>query len=114
MVIAKRMRQLALAAVGVALFAALVGALTACGAFGAAHDASLGDDATGSAEIIHMPDGFRNAARKCDGPNMVYSLSYGKNDNYSSTSVSGALSVAPNDPRCVKAVASPSPSGSPN
>jgi len=45
------------------------------------------------ATIVNMPDGFNNVARKCDGPNMVYTP-YHNNAPY------GAVAVAPNDPRC--------------
>ena len=47
------------------------------------------------AEIIEMPDGFSNLAHKCDGPNMVY-VTYHGDGSYA------AVSVVPNDKRCLK------------
>lgn len=41
---------------------------------------------------ISFPDGFGNVARKCDGPNMVYSSRV--------TGEGRSITVAPNDPRC--------------
>ena len=45
------------------------------------------------AEVIAMPDGFGNAATKCEGPNRIYTL-------YHNDSSYGGIAVAPNDPRC--------------
>lgn len=56
-------------------------------------DAPRGETNDAPADLITMPDGFSNIARKCDGPNMVYVI-------YHADSPYGALSVAPNDPRC--------------
>lgn len=50
---------------------------------------------TGPATVIEFPHGFRNVAYKCDGPNMVYSLSAAIDDT-----LPGGLAVVPNDPRC--------------
>lgn len=72
--------------------------VTACGGAdkGDAKVEPGGVNTTG-ARVIQMPDGFRNAAAKCDGPNMVYSASRGDNTD---TSVAGSIAVVPNDPRC--------------
>lgn len=51
---------------------------------------------SGPAQIISMPDGFNNAASKCDGPNRIYTLYHG-DSSY------GAMAVVPNDPRCAGA-----------
>jgi len=74
---------------------ALLVLLTACGE--ATRDADVGDRVRGSADIIEMPDGFRNVASKCDGPNRVYSASRGNSE------IAGAIAVVANDPRCTKA-----------
>lgn len=60
-------------------------------------DAPIATRNTGSAEVLNFPDGFRNVAHKCDGPNMVYSASAGDDTK------SGSISVVPNDPRCTGA-----------
>ena len=52
-----------------------------------------GDADTSAAKQFQMPDGFSNFARKCDGPNMVYTLYHG-------ASAYGGIAVVPNDPRC--------------
>jgi hypothetical protein len=49
----------------------------------------------GPADVIEFPDGYRNVASKCDGPNRVYSGS-----SASSDSLPAAVAVVPNDPRC--------------
>lgn len=59
-----------------------------------------GDRNTGPATIINMPDGFRNVAFKCDGSNMVYVTSRGKNEGFNAEI--SAIAVVPNDPRCAK------------
>lgn len=75
------------------LIAVVLGAsLVACGAHG---DAPAGDVNHAPADVIEFPDGFRNVAHKCDGPNMVYSVSAGASD-----SLSGGVFVVANDPRC--------------
>lgn len=51
---------------------------------------------SGPAQIIAMPDGFNNAASKCDGPNRVYTLYHG-DSSY------GSMAVVANDPRCTGA-----------
>ena len=45
------------------------------------------------AEVIEMPDGFRNLATKCDHSNRLYVAFHG-DDN------SAALYVVPHDPTC--------------
>ncbi|TQE33143.1 hypothetical protein [Streptomyces ipomoeae] len=45
------------------------------------------------ADLIRMPDGFSNAASKCDGPNRIYVLYHGDNSY-------GSIAVVANDPRC--------------
>jgi len=45
------------------------------------------------ADLIRMPDGFSNAATKCDHGNRLYSVYHGD-------SAYGAISVVPNDPTC--------------
>ena len=47
------------------------------------------------ADLIRFPDGFSNAASKCDGPNRIYVAYHGD-------SAYGAIAVVPNDPRCTK------------
>lgn len=47
------------------------------------------------ADVVEFPDGFRNVASKCDGPNRVYSGSAGSDD-----AKPAAVAVVPNDPRC--------------
>lgn len=58
-------------------------------------DADAGKTDNAPADVLQFPDGFRNVAHKCDGPNMVYSLSSGVSDT-----LNGAVAIAPNDPRC--------------
>lgn len=45
------------------------------------------------ATVGNMPDGFSNFARKCDGPDMVYTI-------FHNDSPYGAIAVVANDPRC--------------
>lgn len=54
-----------------------------------------GHDNGSPADLIRMPDGFSNAASKCDGPNRVYVVYHGDNTY-------GSIAVVPNDPRCTK------------
>jgi len=56
-----------------------------------------GNVSHGPADVIEFPDGFRNVAHKCDGPNMVYSGS-----SASSDSLPASVSVVKDDPRCLK------------
>lgn len=60
-------------------------------------DSKAGDVDHAPADVIQFPDGFRNVAHKCDGPNMVYSVSAGIDDT-----LPGGISVVQNDPRCAK------------
>lgn len=50
----------------------------------------------GPATVGNMPDGFSNWARKCDGPDMVYTLYHGDG-------AYGAIAVVAGDPRCTGA-----------
>lgn len=52
-----------------------------------------GTDNGAPADLIRMPDGFSNAASKCDGPNRVYVLYHGDQPY-------GSIAVVANDPRC--------------
>jgi len=45
------------------------------------------------ATVGNMPDGFSNWSRKCDGPDMVYTI-------YHNDSPYGGIAVVANDPRC--------------
>lgn len=58
-------------------------------------DAPAGDVNHAPADVLQFPDGFRNVAHKCDGPNMVYSVSAGQSDT-----LPGGVFVVANDPRC--------------
>lgn len=60
-------------------------------------DADSGKVDHAPADVIQFPDGFRNVAHKCDGPNMVYVSSAGAADTLPS-----AVYVVANDPRCAK------------
>jgi hypothetical protein len=60
-------------------------------------DSGSGDVNHAPADIIEFPDGFRNVAHKCDGANMVYSVSAGVDDT-----LSGSIAVVANDPRCAR------------
>lgn len=51
------------------------------------------------AEVIRFPADFRDVARTCDGPNMVYSAAGWPGGG---TAVAGSVAVIPNDPRCAK------------
>lgn len=58
------------------------------------HDADRSKNVNNDpADVIEMPDGFSNAATKCDHGNRVYVL-FKSDANY------GAISVVPNDPTC--------------
>lgn len=65
------------AAIGGVILA--LGVLATCGSSGHG-DAAVepGGVDNAPAQIVQMPEGFRNVARKCDGPNMVYSGSRGQ------------------------------------
>jgi hypothetical protein len=52
-----------------------------------------GQDNNAPAGVISFPDGFSNWARKCDGPNMIYSAYHGDK-------AYAAGYVVANDPRC--------------
>lgn len=75
--------------------------LTAAFVFGSAMSCETHGDADSDkvdnapADIIQFPDGFRNVAHKCDGPNMVYSGSSGVDSSFPA-----AVAVVSNDPRC--------------
>jgi hypothetical protein len=78
-----------------AAFAAAALLLTGCGgkALEPFKDAKVNGRNDAPATIGTAPDGFGNWARKCDGPNMVYTL-------FHSDSPYGGIQVVPNDPRC--------------
>jgi hypothetical protein len=76
--------------------AGLAVTLTACGDTHSSSDVEPGGVDTAPAQVIQFPDGFRNVAKKCDGPNMVYSASRGE----TSDKVGGSVFVVANDPRC--------------
>lgn len=57
------------------------------------NDAPVSGNNDDPAYTISFPDGFGNVARKCDGPNMVYSSFIGDGRS---------IAVVANDPRCVK------------
>lgn len=61
--------------------------------------------------VLRMPDGFRNVAYGCHGPNLVYVTS--RSDDGSA--ISSSVAVSPNDPYCTGAGPAPSttPTGSP-
>lgn len=71
---------------GVALFGSSCAAITE-----EFNDAPVSGNNDEPALRISFPDGFGNVARKCDGPNMVYSA---MNSNGRS------VAVVANDPRC--------------
>jgi len=52
-----------------------------------------GNDNGAPADLIRFPDGFSNAASKCDGPNRVY-VAYHGDSGYA------AITVVPADPTC--------------
>lgn len=80
----------------IGLTAAAIMALAACG--NSTHQSSdYGNVNHAPANVVQFPDGFRNIAYKCDGPNMVYSVSSANSD-----SLSGGVAIAANDPRCAK------------
>lgn len=86
----------ALAAAG-CLVAAL--ALASCGVGGKVsepfQDAPRGATNSSPADVIEMPDGFSNAATKCDHGNRLYVI-------FKADSPYGALAVVPKDSTCPK------------
>lgn len=56
-------------------------------------DAPRNGTNNGPAKVITMPDGFGNAAFKCNGKDGVYTLYHGN-------SVYGSIAVVPNDSQC--------------
>lgn len=81
-----------------ALLAALaLGAtLTACGKYTEQfNDADRAATNADPADVIAFPDGFSNAATKCDHGNRVYVL-------FHEDSPYGGIAVVPNDPTCSK------------
>lgn len=82
----------ALAAIGAFL---LTGA-AACDEYSA--DAPMGPaDNTAPAQRVMMPDGFSNAATKCDHGNRVYTLFHGSGAGMAPY---GAIAVVAADPTC--------------
>lgn len=80
--------------IAVAALAAVVG-LSGCDWGNHTSNNASRKEPTGPARVIEYPYGFRNVAAKCDGHNMVYSLSAAVDD-----SLPGGVAVVPNDPRC--------------
>lgn len=71
-----------------------LGGVTACGA---GHRSSSTDNVDHApASVLQFPNGFWNVAYKCQGHNMVYSLSH----STTSTALAGALAISPNDVQC--------------
>lgn len=58
-------------------------------------DADRGATNDSSADTLTFPDGFSNAATKCDHGNRVYVLFKGDNPY-------GGVAVVPNDPTCTE------------
>lgn len=56
-------------------------------------DAERGASNNAPADTITFPDGFSNAATKCDHGNRVYVL-------YKADAAYGSIAVVPNDPSC--------------
>lgn len=83
--------------IAVAASAAAVGllALTGCAKYSEPFkDAPRSGVSNGSpADLIRMPDGFSNAATKCDHGNRIYTAYHGD-------SKYGAIAVVPQDPTC--------------
>lgn len=82
-----------------ALTAAVTGLLlTGCGANGKLteryKDADRQATNNDPADTLTMPDGFSNAATKCDHGNRVYVL-------FHQDSAFGGIAVVPNDPTCI-------------
>jgi hypothetical protein len=61
-------------------------------------DADRGTTNDDKADTITFPDGFSNAATKCDHGNRVYVVFHGD-------STYGSIAVVPNDPTCGEASA---------
>ena len=56
-------------------------------------DAPRGQTNNDTADIVTMPDGFSNAATKCDHGNRIYSIFHGDHTY-------GSITVVPKDPTC--------------
>ena len=54
-----------------------------------------GNDNGEPADLVRMPDGFSNAATKCDHKNRIYVAYHGDNPY-------AAIFVVPNDPTCAE------------
>jgi hypothetical protein len=83
------------ATLGAALVGTALIVLLGAASCGPHNDSDSGKVDHAPADVIQFPDGFRNVAHKCDGPNMVYSGSSGADD-----SLPAAVYVVANDPRC--------------
>lgn len=57
------------------------------------NDVPRAENNTAPADVIAMPDGFSNAATKCDHGNRIYTL-------FHNDSPYGAIAVVANDPSC--------------
>lgn len=78
------------ASVAVLTIAALTGCAKANEPF---NDAKRGTENNTPADVVTMPDGFSNAATKCDHGNRIYILFHGD-------STYGSVAVVPADPTC--------------
>ena len=68
--------------------------MSACGKMAEPfQDAERAGTNNAPADTITFPDGFSNAATKCDNGNRVYVLFHGDNPY-------GGIAVVPNDPSC--------------
>jgi hypothetical protein len=68
-------------------------ATTGCKATEPFKDAPTGARNTAPADLLTFPDGFSNAATKCDHGNRVYVI-FKNNASY------GSIAVVPDDPTC--------------
>ncbi len=89
----KGKRELTLVGIWVATVAT-VGLLSACSS-NHGNSGTVDKNTAPARVVILFPQGFRNVAAKCDGPNMVYSVSAGQSDT-----LPGGVAVVANDPRC--------------
>lgn len=72
----------------------ILASTAACGKYTERYkDADRGVSNSGPADTINFPDGFSNAATKCDHGNRVYVL-FHEDANY------GGIAVVPSDPTC--------------
>lgn len=82
--------------IGAGVAALIIAGLSLTGCNKAAQygkDASRNGNNSDPAQTIEMPDGFNNAATKCDHGNRIYTLFHGD-------SVYGGIAVVAHDPSC--------------